>query len=128
MIGKQHPVDRREFEARLSAVCGGGVIVLPRKQRDRHILFRAIAQTLESKSPYSERELNSSLREWIGSIGGFLTGKSTCLDASLDECRLMDVCRYDATLSKTDICSVMKEGDCIQSASMEMKVYCLIQA
>ena len=75
MIGKQPPVDRREFEARLSAVCGGGVIVLPRKQRDRHILFRAIAQTLESKSPYSERELNSSLREWIASIG---------LDASLD--------------------------------------------
>ncbi len=75
MNGKQPPVDRREFEARLSAVCGGGVIVLPRKQRDRHILFRAIAQTLESKSPYSERELNSSLREWIGSIG---------LDASLD--------------------------------------------
>ena len=75
MNGNQRPVDRREFEARLSAVCGGRVIVLPRKQRDRHILFRAIAQTLESKSPYSERELNGSLREWIASIG---------LDASID--------------------------------------------
>ena len=75
LSGEQRPVDRREFEARLSAVCGGRVMLLPRKQRDRHILFRAIAQTLESKSPYSERELNSSLIEWIASIG---------VDASLD--------------------------------------------
>ena len=73
--GEQRAVDRREFEARLSAICGGRVMILPRKQRDRHILFRAIAQTLESRSPYSERELNGSLREWVASIG---------LDASVD--------------------------------------------
>jgi hypothetical protein len=77
--GKLHPVDRREFEARLAAVCGGRVMVLPRKQRDRHILFRAIAQTLENKSPYSERELNRSLTEWVASTG---------LDAPLDHVSL----------------------------------------
>lgn len=75
MNGKQHPVDRREFEARLSAICGGREMILPRKQRDRHILFRAIAQSIESGSPYSERELNDSLRDWVASIG---------LEASLD--------------------------------------------
>lgn len=79
MDGKLDPVDRREFEARLSAVCGGRVMVLPRKRRDRHILFRAIAQTLENKSPYSERELNRSLNEWVASTG---------LDASLDHVSL----------------------------------------
>ena len=73
--GEQQPVARREFEARLSAMCGGREMVLPRKQRDRHILFRAIAQTIESRSPYSERELNGSLRDWVASIG---------LEASLD--------------------------------------------
>ena len=56
-------------------MCGGRVIVLPRKQRDRHILFRAIAQTLESRSPYSEQDLTRSLRDWFASTG---------LDASFD--------------------------------------------
>lgn len=86
--GEQHPVDRREFEARLSAICSGRVMMLPRKQRDRHILFRAIAQTLESRSPYSEPELNGSLREWVASIGQ---------DASLDWVslrRYLVDCRY----------------------------------
>lgn len=56
-------------------MCGGRVIVLPRKQRDRHILFRAIAQTLENRSPYSEQELTRSLGDWVASTG---------LDASFD--------------------------------------------
>ena len=76
---KQPPIDRREFEARWFALCRNREIVLPRKQRDRHILFRAIAQTLASKSPYSERELNGSLDAWAASIG---------VDASLDRVSL----------------------------------------
>ena len=79
MEGKQQPVDRREFEARLSAVFSGRVMILPRKQRDRHILLRAIAQAVENRSPYSEQELNRSLKEWIASTG---------LDASLDHVSL----------------------------------------
>lgn len=55
------------------------MMALPRKQRDRHILFRAIAQTVEGKSPYSEQDLNRSLREWVASTG---------LDSSLDHVSL----------------------------------------
>lgn len=54
-------------------------VALPRKQRERSVLFRAIAQTLASKSQYSERELNGSLDAWAGSIG---------VDASLDRVSL----------------------------------------
>jgi hypothetical protein len=67
---EESQVTTREFEERLAALCLSGKRPdLPRKRRDRHILFISIAQTLEAGKPYSEQELNAALQEWLAHVG-----------------------------------------------------------
>jgi len=40
----------------------------PRKQRDRHILMKSIALTLDSQQEYTEPEVNQLLRDWNATI------------------------------------------------------------
>lgn len=54
-----------EFRERFLAVIGrGGGQGLPRKDRDRHIVFRAVVQSL-GRASYSESELNGALQNWL---------------------------------------------------------------
>jgi hypothetical protein len=64
------PISAEEFEKRLSALALSGVqFNLPRKQRDRHILFRSAAQALDADHQYSEPDLNAELALWLQGIG-----------------------------------------------------------
>ena len=67
-------IDAEEFRVRILAICGrGGGHGLPRKHRDRHILLRAVVQSL-GRASYSESELNDALERWVSlvDIGGRL--------------------------------------------------------
>ena len=66
---KEAPVTATEFKDRLAALCRGTDAGLPRKHRDRHILFRSIIQTLSVTERYSEQAVNAALKEWISEIG-----------------------------------------------------------
>ena len=65
---KSEPISVDEFKKRLTVLCAGGGSGFPRKQRDRHILLRSVAQTLATGS-YTERDLNDTLRAWLAGIG-----------------------------------------------------------
>ena len=64
------PVTAEEYVERLKAIClraaGSG---FPRKQRDRHILFRSIVADLDEGATYSEPKLNAVLKKWIADVG-----------------------------------------------------------
>ncbi len=59
----------REFEERLVTLCRGGDSGLPRNRRDRPIIFRSIAQTLDATVLYSEQSLNEGLKGWASEVG-----------------------------------------------------------
>jgi len=63
------PITVQEFEQRLVTLCGGADPALPRKRRDRHILFRSAVQELDPESVYSERSLNEVLESWLSKTG-----------------------------------------------------------
>jgi hypothetical protein len=66
-------ISAREFEERLAALSlTGGGTGLPRKPRDRHIVLRAAAQTLDQERSYSETEVNLALGEWLVNAGTWL--------------------------------------------------------
>jgi hypothetical protein len=62
-----------EFEERLAAIClSGAGSAFPRRYRDRHILYRSIAQGLDPARKYSEEALNAALQRWLLDIGACL--------------------------------------------------------
>ena len=58
-----------EFEKRLVALCRGMISGLPKKRRDRHIIFRSITQTLDRTVVYSEQSINQGLKKWASEVG-----------------------------------------------------------
>ena len=58
-----------EFEKRLVALCRGMSSGLPRKRRDRHIVFRSVIQTLDATALYSEKSINQSREKWASEVG-----------------------------------------------------------
>jgi hypothetical protein len=56
-----------EFRERFLAVVRRGGGGLPRKSRDRHILFRAVVQSL-TRASYPEPELNEALQNWLSLV------------------------------------------------------------
>jgi hypothetical protein len=59
-----------EFEERIAALCLSGTgAAFPRRQRDRHILYRCMVQMFDMKEPCSEADLNDALRGWLSGIG-----------------------------------------------------------
>ena len=59
-----------EFQQRLTALCrGSGLTGFPRKKRDRHILLKSVALTLDRRSEYSEPQLNPQLKLWLQDVG-----------------------------------------------------------
>jgi hypothetical protein len=63
------PISIAEFQDRLAVLCPGMSGGLPRRQRDRHIVFRSIVQMLSVSQPYSEQAVNEALKEWISKVG-----------------------------------------------------------
>ncbi len=67
------PVTPDEYRRRLAAVClSGGGPGLPRKPRDRHILFRAVAAALDAARLHTEREIDEALQAWLEGPGELL--------------------------------------------------------
>ena len=64
------PITEEEFQERLQALClSGGGRGLPRRHRDRHILFRSVAQMLDSGYRYTEQAINEALDSWLADVG-----------------------------------------------------------
>ena len=64
------PITKEEFQERLQALClSGGGRGLPRRHRDRHILFRSVAQMLDSGYRYTEQAINEALDSWLANVG-----------------------------------------------------------
>jgi hypothetical protein len=65
------PIGLDEFRSRLpELLLQGGAHGLPRKERDRLIILKALALGLDPSSPYSEKQLNAALRSRISQLGG----------------------------------------------------------
>ena len=63
-------ISLEEFQQRLTQLClRGGLIGFPRKRRDRHILLKSVALTLDKRAEYSEREVNPKLQLWLQDAG-----------------------------------------------------------
>jgi hypothetical protein len=62
-------ISASEFGERLAVLCLGQGASLPRRQRDRHILFRSIVQFLEARPHSSEGEINGGIGEWLSQVG-----------------------------------------------------------
>ena len=59
-----------QFKSRLEVLClRGGGRGLPRKPRDRHILFKSIVLMLDPEKIYSETEINRGIETWLAEIG-----------------------------------------------------------
>jgi hypothetical protein len=63
-------IELTEFKNRLAVLClQGGGRGLPRKPRDRHILFKSVTLLLDPKKSYAETEINQQLGQWLAEIG-----------------------------------------------------------
>ena len=59
-----------EFENRLEAQClSRGGRGLPRKHRDKHVLYKSIILTIEPDRDYPEKELNAAIKKWLTDVG-----------------------------------------------------------
>jgi len=63
------PITAREFEMRLAVLCRGVDTRLPRKRRDRHIIFKSIVHGFEADREYSEALVNEVLKSWLTRVG-----------------------------------------------------------
>ncbi len=67
------PVTASEFERRLIALLtSGGGPGLPRRPRDRHILFRCAIRNLDANRAYPEAAVNEHLERWLETEGSTL--------------------------------------------------------
>lgn len=63
-------VNRIEFEGRLAALgLRGHGSGMPRRLRDRHIVFRSASQALDPAQTYAETEVNLALQAWLAGLG-----------------------------------------------------------
>jgi hypothetical protein len=79
-------VTRHEFEDRLTSLCvRSGMNGLPRKSRDRQILFKSIALLLVPGKVYSEAEVNQTIRLWLAAVAVRLQTDHVALRRNLVE-------------------------------------------
>ena len=64
------PISVPEFKKRLAQLClTSKSPELPRRQRDRQIVFKSIALRLSKGRAYTEQEINRALANWTVEIG-----------------------------------------------------------
>ena len=64
-------ITQKEFTERLVDLCvRSDLRGAPRKTRDRHILLKGIALSLDLKAEYTESEINDRLKSWLEEVGG----------------------------------------------------------
>ena len=64
------PITIDEFKKRLVDFClRSGLLRFPRKLRDRHILLKSVALTMELTAEYTEEQINEMLTSWLREVG-----------------------------------------------------------
>jgi len=59
-----------EFKKRLPQLClTARTAELPRRQRDRHILLKALSLSFEAGRSYTEPEVNRLIENWLNQVG-----------------------------------------------------------
>lgn len=78
------PISVPEFKKRLAQLClTGKSPELPRRQRDRQIVFKSIALRLSKHRAYTEQEINRALANWTVEVGHSLEVDHVTLRRSL---------------------------------------------
>jgi len=63
---KEYLIKKNEFKKRLENLyVRSGVLKLPRKPRDRHILLKSIALILDKNREYTQPEINAAIGSWL---------------------------------------------------------------
>ena len=58
------------FRERLVELClKSGMAGFPRRPRDRHILLKSVALTLDVRATYTEQQVDRKLTSWLGDVG-----------------------------------------------------------
>ena len=81
-------ITSEEFAERLLSLClrGGAGRELPRKRRDRWILYRSIQSKLTEAHPLAEREVTARIQDWLLDAGrDFATDAVTLRRELVDE-------------------------------------------
>src|SRR4051812_42862003 len=67
---EQPTISSEEFKKRLPQLClTSKSVELPRRQRDRHILLKALSLTFDAGHFYTEPEVNRRIERWLTEIG-----------------------------------------------------------
>jgi hypothetical protein len=54
-----------EMRRRLINICTGNEMLFPRKLRDRHVMLFAASSTFERGMIYTEKEIDTAIRNWL---------------------------------------------------------------
>jgi hypothetical protein len=67
---EQTTISSDEFKKRLSQLClSSNTAELPRRQRDRHILLKAVSLNFAPDRLYTEAEVNRLIENWLTRVG-----------------------------------------------------------
>jgi hypothetical protein len=67
---EQATISSNEFKKRLAQLClTGRTAEMPRRQRDRHILLKALSLSFEPGRFYTEPEVNRVIENWLSQVG-----------------------------------------------------------
>jgi hypothetical protein len=67
---EQAAISSDEFKKRLAQLClSSRTAELPRRQRDRHILLKALSLRFEPGRFYTEPEVNRVIENWLNQVG-----------------------------------------------------------
>jgi len=70
MLMERLTISSDEFKKRLAQLClSARTAELPRRQRDRHILLKALSLSFEMGRLYTEREVNRLIENWLNQVG-----------------------------------------------------------
>lgn len=63
-------ITENEFKQILAKQClSSGGAGLPRKDRDKQVVYKSILMTIDTARTYSEKELNEALKKWLADVG-----------------------------------------------------------
>jgi len=66
---RSETITTEAFRQRLVELClKSGMAGFPRRPRDRHILLKSVALTLEVRATYTEKQVDRKLVSWLGDI------------------------------------------------------------